>query len=401
MASNESATPGGVEKIVLLLVRVTFAFAVSLPVLVHPSASGLLSPLQATTLLAAFASNVVLARLAPSRLLAGRTRAGLAVADGLWAWWMLASAPVAYASLALVAPALLYGLALGWLDDTRHATDATIEAAVAARTAEVQRGYEESVAAHRTKREFVANMSHELRTPLNIIIGYTDMLRDDESQPGADEHDRLTARIHTAATNLLHLVDMVLDLEKLDAGKIPVDRLAVPMARFAAEAERRERIPLAAGVRLTYEIDPDLPVVETDPAKLTMVLDNLVGNAIKFTKRGTITVRIHDHAHEGCVQLEVEDTGPGIDPGQLATIFEPFHQVERSSDNPFGGVGLGLAIVRRYVRLLGGTIAVRSTATVGTCFTLRLPHRPPGTTTESDRAAAATPLPAGASSIAL
>jgi signal transduction histidine kinase len=110
-----------------------------------------------------------------------------------------------------------------------------------------------------------------------------------------------------------------------------------------------------------------------------MILDNLISNAIKFTQTGSIVVRVTHQRDQQCVQFEVEDTGPGIEPGHLETIFEPFHQLERSSDNPFGGFGLGLAIVHRHVGLLGGTIAVRSTVDVGTCFTLTLPYRPGAT----------------------
>jgi signal transduction histidine kinase len=274
---------------------------------------------------------------------------------------------------------LLYGRTSGAPSAPPAPLDVTaerVETEVRARTLELRERYEASVAANHTKDEFVANMSHELRTPLNIIIGYTDMLRDDGNGLDARESDRLMARIRTAASNLLHLVDMVLDLGKLEAGKIPVRNTSVPLVDFAEEMARRERIPLAPGVTLRCEADADLPVVETDRAKLTMVLDNLISNAIKFTRAGTITTRVAHRREHALVEFEVEDTGPGIDGRHLATIFEPFHQLERSSDNPFGGVGLGLAIVRRYVELLGGTIAVRSAVGVGTRFTLRLPYRP-------------------------
>jgi signal transduction histidine kinase len=285
----------------------------------------------------------------------------------------------------LVASALVVGLMLLYgrtpaapivRPDAVGVTIERVEAEIRARTVELQERYDASVAANHTKDEFVANMSHELRTPLNIIIGYTDMLRDDGNGLDARESDRLMARIRKAASNLLHLVDMVLDLGKLEAGKIPVRNTSVPLLDFADEMARRERIPLAPGVTFRCEADADLPVVETDPAKLTMVLDNLISNAIKFTRAGSITARVAHRREHALVEFEVEDTGPGIDSRHLATIFEPFHQLERSSDNPFGGVGLGLAIVRRYVELLGGTIAVRSAVGVGTCFTLRLPYRP-------------------------
>jgi signal transduction histidine kinase len=244
-------------------------------------------------------------------------------------------------------------------------------------------------------------MSHELRTPLNIIIGYTDMLRDEGSSSDAAESDRLMGRIRTAASNLLHLVDMVLDLGKLDAGKIPVQSTSLALETFVEDLAQRERIRLAPGVVFRCNADPDLPAIETDRTKLTMILDNLISNAIKFTQTGSIVVRVTHQRDQQCVQFEVEDTGPGIEPGHLETIFEPFHQLERSSDNPFGGFGLGLAIVHRHVGLLGGPIAVRSTVDVGTCFTLPLPYRTgatrardvgPGPTATAVSAATESPL---------
>jgi signal transduction histidine kinase len=201
-------------------------------------------------------------------------------------------------------------------------------------------------------------------------------------------------RVRTAAANLLQLVDMVLDLGKLEAGKVQVRSASLALADFADELARRERIRPAAGVTFRCDAEPDLPVIETDAAKLTMILDNLISNAIKFTRAGSIVARVAHRREQACVEFEVDDTGPGIDPRHLSTIFEPFHQLERSADNPFGGFGLGLAIVHRYVQLLGGAITVRSALDVGTCFTVRLPYAPGHASATGVARYAGTPLAA-------
>jgi signal transduction histidine kinase len=186
----------------------------------------------------------------------------------------------------------------------------------------------------------------------------------------------MVTRIRESARGLMQLVDSVLDLGRLESGKMPVANQAVALGRLARDLRSRERMPLAPGVVLRWEIDPGLPVVETDQAKLAVILDNLINNAIKFTAAGSITVAIRDRPARQQVELRVDDTGPGIDEQSLPTIFEPFHQLDGSSERSYGGVGLGLAIVQRYVALLGGEITVRSKPGRGTSFVVSLPYRP-------------------------
>src|SRR5262249_27084181 len=157
---------------------------------------------------------------------------------------------------------------------------------------------------------------------------------------------------------LMHLVDSVLDLGKLDAGKVPVDVEPLDLGPWMAEQRDRDRMPLHDGVALEWRIPPGLPTIRTDAAKLRIVLDNLVNNAIKFTVRGRITVEVCELG--GSVEIRVRDTGPGIAERDLAKIFDAFHQVGEQEQRQ-GGVGLGLAIVDRYLRLLGGTVTVEST----------------------------------------
>jgi signal transduction histidine kinase len=278
--------------------------------------------------------------------------------------------------------ALFYGHVLGQIRSERQRADRgfawarELESKVGERTEELRRLYHESLAVSRLKSELVANMSHELRTPLNIIIGYSEMLLDRAGPPSEPEREKMTGRIRESARTLLQLVDSVLDLGKLESGRMPVTKESLSLDRLVAALRARERLTPAPGVGLVWRVPPGLPVIETDAAKLTVVLDNLINNAIKFTSSGSITVTVRDVPSRQRVEISVADTGPGIDERNLATIFEPFHQLESTGARAYGGVGLGLAIVQRYVLLLGGEVAVRSTLGTGTTFVVTLPYRP-------------------------
>jgi signal transduction histidine kinase len=244
---------------------------------------------------------------------------------------------------------------------------------VAERTAQLSRLYHESLAANRLKSEFVANVSHELRTPLNSIVGYTELLLDSDSL-GADDRV-MVKRILEAAGRQTELVNGVLDLGRLESGKMPVEQQPLPLDGFVADLQRRPRSPIPKGVVLDWHVAPNLPVIETDPEKLATVIENLLSNAIKFTVSGAVTVTVRDLPETQQVQFQVDDTGPGIDERHLQTIFEPFRQIDGSSTRRHGGVGLGLAIVQRYTQLLDGTIEVRSQLGTGSSFILTLPYR--------------------------
>jgi signal transduction histidine kinase len=175
------------------------------------------------------------------------------------------------------------------------------------------------------------------------------------------------------------------DYRHLDGGRtdaflalddlFPVVPGRVAVADFMEDFRRRQRMPLPAGVSLRWRIMPDVPAIVTDAAKLGLILEKLLGNAIKFTAAGWIVVSATDLPERQKVGFRVDDTGPGIGPEHLAPIFEPFHQLDAMSRGR-GAVGLGLAVVRRYVALLDGEIAVRSEPGVGTTFDVRLPYRP-------------------------
>lgn len=234
---------------------------------------------------------------------------------------------------------------------------------------------EELERANRVKSDFVATMSHELRTPLNVVIGYHDLLLDGEfGALTAEQADRLR-RADASARELLDLINATLDLSRLEARQMPiqVQDVDVPslLQQLDADIGALRQKP---GVTFSWRIAAPLPTLRTDPVKLKVVLKNLIHNAIKFTDAGTVTVSVA--SGPGRLELEVADTGIGI-PGELhAAIFEPFRQADSSSTRSYGGVGLGLYIVRRLLELLGGAITVDSAPGQGARFRFWLPLVP-------------------------
>jgi signal transduction histidine kinase/DNA-binding response OmpR family regulator len=246
-----------------------------------------------------------------------------------------------------------------------------------------QRAQEETLAAkqaaeesNRAKSAFLANMSHELRTPLNAIIGYSEMLREDAE----DHHEERSAadltRITTAGRHLLTLINEVLDLSKVEAGKTELlweDASAAQILEDAAGA----MAPLAVknGNKLLVHCAPNLPSMQVDVVKFRQSLYNLLSNACKFTSNGTVAVDVVPVKVDGAEAIEwrVSDTGIGIAPDQMCKLFQPFTQVDASTTRKYGGTGLGLAISQRFCELMGGAITVASEPGKGSTFTIRLP----------------------------
>jgi signal transduction histidine kinase len=236
--------------------------------------------------------------------------------------------------------------------------------------------------ANRAKSRFLANVSHELRTPLNAIVGYNSLAIDgiygDLPAPLHGAHER----IKTAAEHLLALVDDVLDLSKIEVGRMDVSLETTDLgALLDSVVTVIDPIAAAKGLRIDVILGRDVPRITTDPRHVRQILLNLASNAIKFTDRGSVTLvaRRADPSRGDMVTITVEDTGIGIPPDDVERIFEEFEQVRPSGrgDSLQRGTGLGLAIARKLARLLGGDIEVVSREGVGSCFTLRLPISAP------------------------
>jgi signal transduction histidine kinase len=230
--------------------------------------------------------------------------------------------------------------------------------------------------ASRAKTDFLATMSHELRTPLNAIIGYQNLLADGVTGPVSDSQRRQLDRIGASAHHLLMLIDEVLTLSRVEAGKESAHIERVDVARVLDEAASIIE-PLAKQKNLEFRvIGPGSPVViESDPGKLRQAVLNLLSNSVKFTGRGSVTLRAF--GDDDAVVFEVRDTGIGIAAEHLERIFEPFWQVETSTTRTAPGTGLGLAVTRRLAHLLGGEVSVQSAVGEGSTFTLRLPRKAP------------------------
>lgn len=225
--------------------------------------------------------------------------------------------------------------------------------------------------ANRVKSNFVATMSHELRTPLNVLIGYQDLLRDGEMGPLNDAQREVVDRLSHYARQLLALINDTLDLSRLEAGRVDVHPEDVDVGALLARLRSETRDAWGdRGLALDFAWDEGLHL-RTDPGKLHVILRCLVSNAIKFTDAGAVTVRARRNGD--AIEVSVADTGIGIAPEDQASIFEPFTQAEPAISARFGGAGLGLHIVRRFLDMLGGTIALESTPGVGSTFRVRLP----------------------------
>jgi PAS domain S-box-containing protein len=230
--------------------------------------------------------------------------------------------------------------------------------------------------ANMAKSQFIANMSHELRTPLSAVIGYSEMLEEEaEDLEGGEAFREDLGKINSNARHLLSLINDVLDLSKIEAGKMEVQPEDFALSPLVAEvAETVGALVAKKGNALEVSIATDLPPAHSDPVKIRQCLFNLLGNAAKFTEGGRITLSAApDAEHAGWVVLRVSDTGIGMTGEQLERLFQRFSQADATTTRRFGGTGLGLAITKAFCTMLGGRIAVESEVGKGTSFTLRLP----------------------------
>jgi PAS domain S-box-containing protein len=234
-------------------------------------------------------------------------------------------------------------------------------------------------AADRAKSEFLANMSHEIRTPMNAILGFTELLRRGQGL-GADDAQRHLATIHSSGRHLLELINDILDLSKIEAGRLEVERVSCEVHQVVAEVVRVMTVKAdEKGIGLRLEVLSALPRrIHSDPSRIRQIITNLVGNAIKFTARGEVRVTLRllgdpaSSSSGGVVQIDVIDSGIGIASDRLESIFEPFVQAESSTTRQYGGTGLGLTISRRFARALGGDVRATSVPGQGSCFHVTL-----------------------------
>lgn len=230
-------------------------------------------------------------------------------------------------------------------------------------------------AATRIKSEFLASMSHELRTPLNAIIGFAEALLDvDEDNPLTDYQGDRLQRVHKSGKHLLELINSILDLSKIEAKKMQVNVMKFNLRELLDDVlGLMESLVANKPIELELRMETNLEEYQSDQDKIRQITINLLGNAIKFTEQGSITVTVT--TVEESVEIAVQDTGCGIPQSQLQTIFESFRQVDGSETRHYEGSGLGLALVQSMSRLLGGDVSVSSIENEGSTFTVALPLR--------------------------
>ena len=232
-------------------------------------------------------------------------------------------------------------------------------------------------AANQAKSSFLANMSHELRTPLNAIIGYSEMLQEQAEDDGNSDYIPDLKKIHTAGHHLLQLINAVLDLSKIEAGKTEIFLEDVPVKKIIDDVVALAQ-PLVSKNKNTLAVsgDPDGGTMHVDALKLRQILFNLLGNACKFTADGTVELdvsRVERESGEAGVQFTVRDSGIGMTQEQCAKLFQPFTQAESSTTRKYGGTGLGLSITKSFVEMMGGTVHVESEFGKGSAVIVRLP----------------------------
>ena len=239
---------------------------------------------------------------------------------------------------------------------------------------ELEEARDAAETANRAKSTFLATMSHELRTPLNAILGYSEMVREQAEDDGLVDYAQDLSRIQEAGSHLLSLISNILDLSKIEAGRIELQYETVELDAFIADLVTMVRPEMAVNHNnLLLERVGTLGSIQIDLTRLRQILLNVLQNAAKFTLRGDIHVRVERDDDANRMWFTVKDTGIGMTPQQMQRLFQPFVQADSSTTRRFGGSGLGLTIARQLCRLMGGDITVESEMSVGTTFSIYVP----------------------------
>ena len=252
---------------------------------------------------------------------------------------------------------------------------AFIESCISQMQKDMQIKMEKARSASEAKSDFLAKISHELRTPLNAIIGYSEMLMEDAGDDGLDSFVEDLDKIRSSGTHLLTLINDLLDISKIEAGKMELHLEDFKLKDLISSIEDTTK-PLVEknGNKLVVEIDKSLVTIKNDETKLKQVLLNMISNSSKFTKKGKVTLKISEETR-GRVKFELSDTGIGMTEDKLKNVFEEFAQAETSTSKDYGGTGLGLPICKKITELMGGKIDVQSKIGEGTTFSIIVPKK--------------------------